>query len=160
VRPPSALVTCISDSNLDICAQFPLAKTAYNRSIWTDNHVINFRQFDLFQRWALLRGRIWVVNRDNRFGGLVIHPRLRESYRSFLISTILHNVEGRLKWRWGFQGSWTSHMGTSIRRIWKEILNPRSGLHLRLFHRSDGRSEGSAGEDHLEHTSGSAPQLI
>jgi hypothetical protein len=51
-------------------------------------------------------------------------------------------------------------MGASIRRIRKEILNPRSGLHLRLFHRSDGRSEGSAGKGHAVDTGGSTLQLI
>jgi hypothetical protein len=51
-------------------------------------------------------------------------------------------------------------MGTSIRRIRKEILDSRSGLYLRLFYRGNGRSEGSAGEVHLLVTSGSTPQLI
>ena len=60
----------------------------------------------------------------------------------------------------GSSGSWTSHMGTSIRGIRKEILNPRSGLYLRLFHCGDGCSQGSAGEVHLLVTSGSIPQLI
>lgn len=51
-------------------------------------------------------------------------------------------------------------MGASIRRIRKEILNPRSGLHLRLFHRGDGCSQGSAGKDHAVDTNGSTLQLI
>jgi hypothetical protein len=69
--------------------------------------------------------------------------------RGFLIAIGLLIVKGRLNLTFGVSGTWTSHMGTSFRRIRKEILNPRSGLHLRLFHRGDGCGEGSAGEDYL-----------
>lgn len=80
--------------------------------------------------------------------------------KGFLIAIGLIIVKGRLNLTSGIAGSWASHMGTSIRRIRKEILNPRSGLYLRLFHCGDGCSQGSAGKVHLLVTSGSTPQLI